>query len=304
MSILKDNINAGPTELRKLINRGHVVAPGVFNGISALLAERAGFRALYLSGSGVAGCMGLPDLSLTTLSEVADETRKITSVSKLPLIVDIDTGFGETLNVMRTIRSIEAAGASAIHIEDQQLPKKCGHLSGKKIVPQEEMAEKVRMASESRNDKDFMIIARTDSRAVEGLDGSIERGKLYVKAGADAIFPEALESEDEFREYAKKVRAPLLANMTEFGKSPLLSSKELAGIGYKIIIFPLTGFRSALSAVNSTYSELSRRGTQMGFLDKLMTREKFYDVIGYKDYEYEDALLYASGIGGSKSHRK
>ncbi len=304
MSILKDNINSGPKELRKIIRNGYVVAPGVFSGISALLAQRAGFRALYLSGSGVAGSMGLPDLSLTTLDEVAAETRKITSMSGLPLIVDIDTGFGETLNVVRTIRTMEAAGAAAIHMEDQDLPKKCGHLSGKKIIPADAMAQKVKVAVGSRKDKAFIIIARTDSRAIEGLDGAIERGRLYLKAGADVIFPEALESEDEFKEYAKKVRAPLLANMTEFGKSPLLSSEDLARLGYKIIIFPLTGFRAALSSMDTIYKELRQSGTQRKVLQRLMTRDEFYKVIGYKDYADEDALLSKSKMPGKTAKRR
>lgn len=300
MSILKDNVNAGPEGLRNIIKKGYAVAPGVFNGISALLAEQAGFKALYLSGSGVAGAMGLPDLSLTSLTEVAEEVRRITMVSKSPLIVDIDTGFGEELNVIRTIRAIEAAGAAAIHMEDQELPKKCGHLSGKKIIPEEDMAKKIKIAAETKKDENFMIIARTDSRAVEGLDGAIRRGKLYIEAGADAVFPEALESIEEFKLYAKQVRVPLLANMTEFGKSPLLSASELGKIGYKIIIFPLTAFRASLLAMGDAYKSIDDNGTQRGILDQLMTREKFYELIRYKEYELEDQHLYGAKIGTKK----
>ena len=291
MSILRDNVNEGPKSLRKMINSGYVVAPGVFNGVSALIAQRAGFRALYLSGSGIAGAMGLPDLSLTTLPEVAEEVRRITAVSKLPLIVDIDTGFGEALNVARAIKWIESAGAAAIHMEHQVLPKKCGQLAGKRIIKAEEMARKIKMAVESRKDDNFLIIARTDSRAIEGLDGAIRRGKLYMEAGADAIFPEALESEAEFKEYAKKVNAPLLANMTEFGKSPLLSAGELSKMGYKIIIFPLTGFRAAISTMDLVYNELNSSGTQRKVLPRLMTRKEFYGLIGYDDYGAEDEQL-------------
>ena len=230
MSILSDNVNAGPRGLRVLLKKGIVAAPGVFNGISAEIAERSGAKALYLSGSGVAGAMGLPDLSVTTLDELAEKVREITAVTTLPLIVDVDTGFGEVINVMRTVRLIEQAGAAAMHMEDQVLPKKCGHLPGKMLIPTEEMVLKLKAAVKARKNRDFMIIARTDARAVEGLDSAIARAKVYLKAGADAIFSEALENEGEFRKFAKEVKAPLLANMTEFGKSPLLSAKELETI--------------------------------------------------------------------------
>ena len=214
MTEIMNGGGSDPTELRRLISKGIVVTPGVFNGISALIAERHGFKALYLSGSGVAGGMGLPDLSLTSLSDVVEEVRRIKLVSGLPLIVDVDTGFGEVLNVERTVKEIERAGASAIHIEDQVLPKKCGHLEGKKLVEVEEMVEKIQAASKSKKNKDFIVIARTDARSVDGIDSAVERAKLYQRAGADGIFPEALESEEEFKEFAKKVKGILLANMT------------------------------------------------------------------------------------------
>jgi methylisocitrate lyase len=297
MSILKDNVNLGPSALIKMVKKSSVTAPGVFDGISAILAERAGFRALYLSGSGMAGKSGLPDLSLTTLSEVAEDVRKVVAVSKLPLIVDVDTGFGEVLNVIRTVRTIESAGASAIHIEDQESPKKCGQLSGKKLITEEEMVRKIRAAVHSKKNDDFMIIARTDARSVEGFDGAVRRGRLYLEAGADAIFPEALESEDEFRRYANHVKAVLLANMTEFGKSPLLSARELEGMGYRIVIFPLTAFRASLLSMENAYSLLKREEIQKGFLDKLMTRKKFYEVINYGDYEKEDRIFYRGKKG-------
>ena len=292
MSILRDNVNKGPRELRRLVSSGLVSAPGVFNGMSAILAERAGSKAIYLSGSGVSGAMGLPDLSVTTLSELADKVREITSVVKIPMIVDVDTGFGEVLNVVRTVRMMENAGASAMHIEDQVLPKKCGHLPGKMVIPTDEMVLKIRAAAKARKDRNFMIIARTDARAVEGLDASIKRAKAYLKAGADAIFSEALESESEFRRFAKEVKAPLLANMTEFGKSPLLSCDELEKLGYRIVIFPLTAFRASLLAMADVYAKLNRYGTQRGFIDDLMTRKDFYKAIGYQDYEDEDAEMF------------
>ena len=294
MSILSDNVNAGPKGLRMLLKKGIVAAPGVFNGISAEIAERSGAKALYLSGSGVAGAMGLPDLSVTTLDELAEKVQEITAVTTLPLIVDVDTGFGEVINVMRTVRLMEQAGAAAMHMEDQVLPKKCGHLPGKMLIPTEEMVLKIKAAAKARKNRDFMIIARTDARAVEGLESAIARAKEYLKAGADAIFSEALKNEGEFRKFAKSVKAPLLANMTEFGKSPLLSSKELEAIGYRMVIFPLTAFRASLLTMESVYSELSSKGTQRNIMGKLMTRKKFYEVIGYDAYEKDDADIFSS----------
>ncbi len=291
MTEIMNGGGSDPTELRRLISKGIVVTPGVFNGISALIAERHGFKALYLSGSGVAGGMGLPDLSLTSLSDVVEEVRRIKLVSGLPLIVDVDTGFGEVLNVERTVKEIERAGASAIHIEDQVLPKKCGHLEGKKLVEVEEMVEKIQAASKSKKNKDFIVIARTDARSVDGIDSAIERAKLYQRAGADGIFPEALESEEEFKEFAKKVKGILLANMTEFGKSPLLSARELEKLGYRIVIFPLTAFRGALKKIDEVYSDLSRKGTQREFISNMMSRKEYYDLINYSSYEDEDKKL-------------
>lgn len=291
MSILKDNVNQGPMALRELLKNEFVIAPGVFNGITALLAERAGFKATYLSGSGVAGAMGLPDLSVTTSTEVAEEIRRITSVSRLPLIVDGDTGFGEPVNVTRTVRLFEGAGASAIHLEDQVLPKRCGHLNGKKIVERDEMKRKIRVAVESRKDPDFMIIARTDARAVNGIEDAIERANLYLENGADMIFTEAPESPEEFRQFRKEIGGPLLANMTEFGKSPLLSVDELKKIGYNAVIFPLTAFRVSLKAMEEAYGKLFSSGTQRDYIDTLMTRADFYEVIGYNQYEREDSDL-------------
>ena len=291
MTEIMNGCGSDPTELRRLISKGIVVTPGVFNGISALIAERHGFKALYLSGSGVAGGMGLPDLSLTSLSDVVEEVRRIKLVSGLPLIVDVDTGFGEVLNVERTVKEIERAGASAIHIEDQVLPKKCGHLEGKKLVEVEEMVEKIQAASKSKKNKDFIVIARTDARSVDGIDSAIERAKLYQRAGADGIFPEALESEEEFKEFAKKVKGILLANMTEFGKSPLLSAKELEKLGYRIVIFPLTAFRGALKKIDEVYSDLSKKGTQREFISNMMSRKEYYDLINYSSYEDEDKKL-------------
>jgi methylisocitrate lyase len=291
MSILRDNINQGPKEFRRMMKEEGCFAAGVFNGISAIIAEHSGFKASYLSGSGVAASMGYPDISLTTLSEVVEEARRIVRVTRMPLIVDCDTGFGETINVSRTVRMMEEAGVSAIHLEDQILPKRCGHLDGKELIPVEDMNKKLRSASLSKKIREFTIIARTDARSVEGFDSSVERAREYLKAGADAIFIEALESESEFREFAKKVKAPLLANMTEFGKSPFLSFNELKSMGYAIVIYPLTAFRAMMKNIQEIYNDLYREGTQKNFMDRLMTRREFYDIIGYDDYGKEDSEL-------------
>ena len=291
MSILRDNINLGPREFRRIMNEEGCFAAGVFNGISAILAQQSGFKVSYLSGSGVAANMGYPDISLTTLSEVVEEARRIIRVTRMPLIVDCDTGFGETINVSRTVRMMEEAGVSAIHLEDQILPKRCGHLDGKELISIDDMNKKLRSASLSKKNKDFTIIARTDSRSVEGFDASIERAREYMNAGADAIFIEALESESEFREFAKKVKMPLLANMTEFGKSPLLSFSELKSMGYAIVIYPLTAFRAMMKNVQGIYNDLYKYGTQKNFMERLMTRRDFYDLIGYDEYGKEDSEL-------------
>ncbi len=296
MSILRDQINEGPSRLRSLLREKPIMLPGVFNGVSAIIAEKVGFEAVYISGSGVAGNMGFPDLSVTTLTEVAEECKRISAVTSLPVVVDADTGFGETINVIRTVRELEWAGASAIHLEDQVLPKRCGHLSGKSVVPTETMVQKISAAVSARRDKNFMIIARTDARAVEGLDSALERIREYISAGADAIFPEALETEDEFREVASKVKVPLMANMTEFGKSPLLSFNELSSMGYRIVLFPLTAFRAMLKTTEHIYKTLKEKGTQRMILDDLMTRKDYYSYIGYNDYEREDAELSAKGV--------
>ncbi|EQB68219.1 methylisocitrate lyase [Cuniculiplasma divulgatum] len=291
MSRLRDNINGSSKNFRKMLGNSFITIPGVYSGISALIAERVGFRSIYLSGSGIAGMMGLPDLSITTLDEVVREAGNITSISRLPLIVDCDTGFGEPLNVMRTVRLMERAGVAAIHIEDQELPKKCGHLNGKKIVPAEDFIAKIRAAKEASKDPNFSLIARTDARSVGGLDDAIERSREYLKAGADIIFTEALENPEEFKEMRKKVNGYLMANMTEFGKSPLLSVDELKEIGYDMVIFPLTAFRSILKNTEQIYSDLYKQGTQRNFIDKLMTRSQYYELIGYSEYEDEDYLL-------------
>jgi len=224
-------------KLKKLIDKEDIiVAPGVYNPISALIVEKIGFKSAYLSGAGLTGSLALPDLGVITLDELVYFVREISSKINIPLIVDADTGFGEALNVVRATRLLENAGAAAIHIEDQVLPKKCGHLRGKQLISSDEMVSKIKAAVKAR--KNMLIIARTDARSVEGLDKAIERAREYVKAGADIIFPDALENENEFKEFSKKVNAPLLANMTEFGRTPYYTVDEFRRWGYKIVIFP------------------------------------------------------------------
>ena len=271
---------------RRLMGRRIVVAPGVFSPSVAKLAEKAGFRALYFSGAGFSNMLALPDLGITTMSEVARAARQITSEVALPLIVDADTGFGEALNVSRTVVEMRAAGAAAIHIEDQVLPKRCGHLDGKELVDVDEMVKKLISAKEAAG-RGLVIIARTDARTVEGLDAAIERAAVYSRAGAEMIFPEALESYEEFREFRRKVALPLMANMTEFGKTPYISAREFEELGYEVVIFPVTAFRAMMKAVQQTFARLRAQGTQKGMLRSLMTRKEFYDLIDY--YRYEDA---------------
>ncbi len=279
---------SAPSYLRRLISgRRIVVAPGVFSPIVAQLAERAGFKAVYFSGGGFANLLGMPDLGVTTLSEVSEAVRRIGYVSELPMIVDVDTGFGEAVNVIRTVRDLGAAGAAAAQIEDQVMPKRCGHLEGKEIVEVDEMVKKLVSAREA-NRNELVLIARTDARAVEGFDSAVDRARAYLRAGAEVIFPEALVSEEEFIEFAKKVKAPLLANMTEFGKTPYISASEFEEMGYKIVIFPMTPFRAMLRTVKSSLEELMRNGTQKKILKDLMPREEIYDVIDYRRYESAD----------------
>jgi methylisocitrate lyase len=273
--------------LRKLIDgEGIVVAPGVFSPAVAKVAEKLGFKALYFSGAGFSNLLALPDLGITTLTEVAGAVRQVASKVNVPLIVDADTGFGEALNVARTVEEMKVAGAAAIHIEDQILPKRCGHLEGKELVDAEEMVKKLISAKEAAG-KDLLVIARTDARSVEGIDSALERALAYSKAGADLIFPEALEGSEEFAEFRRKVKLPLMANMTEFGKTPYMTVKEFEDLGYDIVIFPVTAFRAMMKTVKDTLTKLKSDGTQKGMLRSLMPREEFYDLIDY--YRFEEA---------------
>jgi methylisocitrate lyase len=267
--------------LRRAMARGCVAMPGAFNAGVARLVERAGFPAVYVSGAGLAnGAGGVPDIGLLGLSEVAQLAEYIARAVRIPAVVDADTGFGGAKDAARAVQRLEGAGLAGLHIEDQVFPKRCGHLGGKELVPAQEMVQKIRAAVRARRDKDFMIIARTDARAVEGFDAAVERAHLYLEAGADAIFPEALETAAEFRKFAQEVR-PLMANITEFGRSPLLSLRQLDSMGYRMAIFPMTVFRVAMKAAEKCLADLQQRGTQRGWLGRMQTRAELYDLLDY-----------------------
>jgi len=256
--------------------------PGVPNAAMARQVEQLSFDAVYVSGAGMANATaGVPDIGLLTLTEVADLAGYIAKAVEIPAIVDADTGFGGAENVARTIRELESAGLAGCHIEDQEFPKRCGHLSGKSIVELEEMVGKIKAATGARRDPDFMVIARTDARAVEGFDQAVERAGEYIAAGADAIFPEALQSLEEFRDFAKEIDAPLLANMTEFGKSPLLSFHDLMELGYRMVIFPMSAFRVAMKASEKFLRALKQSGTQKDWIDEMQTRQELYQLLNY-----------------------
>ncbi|MCI0361853.1 MAG: methylisocitrate lyase [Planctomycetaceae bacterium] len=286
-------------QLRELVEEGTIQVPGAPNALAARLIERAGYDAMYLSGAALsAGVLALPDVGLFTLTELAQQTTWLTRSCGLPLIVDADTGFGEALNVERTVIELEAAGAAAIQLEDQQFPKRCGHLSGKSLIEPEAMCAKLRAATGARNDPSLVIIARTDARGVSNLADAIERAKRYLDAGADWIFPEALESKDEFAEFARAVEAPLVANMTEFGKSPLLTLEELAELGYAVVLYPVTLLRVAMKAMESVLNVMAVDGTQADLLDLLQTRDELYDLLDYKLFEERDRAHFGLGKRG------
>jgi methylisocitrate lyase len=252
------------------------------NAAMARQVERVGFDAVYISGAGLANStVGVPDIGLLNLDEVTRLAGYIAKAVKIPAIVDADTGFGGAKEVARTIRELESAGLAGCHIEDQEFPKRCGHLAGKTIVDLNEMTEKIRAAVGARQDNDFLIMARTDARAVEDFASAVKRAKKYVEAGADAIFPEALQSAQEFKDFAREVKVPLLANMTEFGKSPLLSFAELSDLGYRMVIYPMSAFRVAMKASTEFLRDLKKRGTQTDWIDTMQTRAELYELLEY-----------------------
>ena len=268
--------------------------PGAHNAMAGLLAKRAGFEALYISGAAITASMGLPDLGMITIEELCFFTRMIFRATDLPILVDGDTGYGEALNVMRLVRELEAAGAAAVQIEDQILPKKCGHLNDKKLASPSDMAAKIAAARRARTH--LRIIARTDAVASEGLDAGIARARLYLQAGADAIFPEALINEDMFRTFSKAVGVPLLANMTEFGRTPYYTAQQFESFGYKMLIWPVSSLRISAKAMTELYATLATEGTAKGLLDRMQTRAELYETIGYHDYEALDASVARSAV--------
>jgi methylisocitrate lyase len=268
--------------LRELIGQGSVLLPGVPNAAMARQVERAGFDAVYISGAGMANATaGVPDIGLLSMTEVVRLAGYVANAVAIPAIVDADTGFGGAENVARTIRELEKAGLAGCHIEDQEFPKRCGHLAGKSIVDVHEMIARIKAGVAARRNEDFMIIARTDARAVEDFDRAVERAGEYLAAGADAIFPEALQSAEEFRDFAKEIDLPLLANMTEFGKSPLLTFEQLTDFGYRMVIFPQSAFRVSMKASEKFFAALKKTGTQSDWIDKMQTRQELYDLLDY-----------------------
>lgn len=291
-------------ELRRLIKNRPVLLPGSYNALSAMLVEQAGFEAVYVSGAGLAnGVAGLPDIGLLSLSEVIAQVAYITRAVDIPVIADADTGFGEGVHLVRAVQAFEAAGVAGVHIEDQEFPKRCGHLPGKRVVPVEEMVRKIRAAREARRDPDFVLIARTDARGVTGFRDAVDRGRRYLQAGADVIFPEALESAEEFSAFARDVRAPLLANMTEFGKSPPLSAEALARMGYRLILFPMTLLRIAARAMEEALNQIKKEGSSRSIVGQMQSRQELYRLIRYADFEQLDReiALDAGGKAGAGS---
>ena len=262
---------------------------GTINAYSALLAEKAGFRAIYLSGAGVANAsFGLPDLAMTTLNDVCEDIRRISYASELPLLVDADTGWGGAFMIGRTVREMIRAGAAACHIEDQVGIKRCGHRPGKALVEIAEMVDRIKAAVDGRSDDKFTIMARTDAHAVEGLEAALDRSSAYVEAGADMIFAEALTTLDEYQKFTAAIDIPVLANLTEFGKTPMFTTEELANAGVSLALYPLSAFRAMAKAAIGVYETLRRDGTQKALIDSMQTRDELYDVLGY--HEYEDKL--------------
>jgi methylisocitrate lyase len=285
---------AGERFAELLRRRSILQMPGAYNGLAALQARDQGFEALYLSGAAMSASMGLPDLGIITVDDVCFFIRQITRASGLPMLVDGDTGYGEALNVMHMVRAFEEAGAAAVHIEDQVLPKKCGHLNDKRLIPARDMAAKIAAARKAR--QSLRIIARTDAAASEGLEGAIARAHIYLEAGADAIFPEALTSAEMFREFAQRVDAPLLANMTEFGRTPWFTAKEFEDLGYRMVIWPVSALRVAAKSHEQLYASLKREGSTRSMLANMQTRQELYATIDYAGYEALDASIVESVV--------
>ena len=281
-------------QLRDAVADVTIQIPGAFNSLVGKLIERSGYDAVYLSGAALsAGVLGLPDIGLFSLTELVQQAECLTRSVTIPVIVDADTGFGAPANVQRTVTELEAAGVAAIQLEDQQSPKRCGHLSGKALIDPVEMCAKLRAAAGARRDPDLVLIARTDARGVEGLPQAIDRARLYLDAGADWIFPEALADRAEFEQFAAAIDAPLVANMTEFGKSPLLTLDELADLGYAAVLYPVTLLRVAMKAVEAALAVIAADGSQAELIDLMQSRDELYDLLDYHDYEERDRAYFS-----------
>lgn len=269
-------------KLRKLISEGIVMMPGAFNALSARMIQRQGFEAMYLSGAVLANSVGgVPDVGLMTLTEARDHAGHIAGVTSIPILADADTGYGGPDNAARTVRVLESVGVSGIHLEDQEFPKRCGHLEGKQLVPAEEMCEKIAAAAQAKVSPDFLLLARTDARGVVGYDEAVNRAQMYLGAGADGVFPEALQDREEFERFAEDVDTILLANMTEFGKTPYLTADDFAAMGYNIVIYPVTLQRMAMKATEESLSMLKRERSQKSLVTRMQTRQELYELLGY-----------------------
>lgn len=273
--------------------------PGAINAYAAMQAQRAGFKALYVSGAGIANASyGLPDLGMTSLDNVCEDIRRISGACELPLLVDADTGWGAVFNVQRTVKEFIKSGAAACHIEDQVQAKRCGHRPGKSVVPKDDFADRIKAAVDGRTDPDFVIVARTDALAVEGIESALERAVAAEAAGADVIFAEACTTLDEYRRFVATVKVPVLANLTEFGKTPYFTVQDLASAGIAMVIYPLSAFRAMAKAAEAVYAAIRADGTQQAVVDRMQTRMELYDVLGYHDYERKIDALFGAGKSG------
>jgi methylisocitrate lyase len=298
-------VSAGAKLRDAVAKRAPLQIPGTINAYCALLAERAGFEAIYLSGAGVANAsFGLPDLGVTTLNDVVEDARRITAATDLPLLVDADTGFGSAFNIARTVRELERAGVAGMHIEDQEQAKRCGHRPNKATVSTGEMCDRLKAAVDARADLAFVIMARTDAFAREGVDASLERAAAYVEAGADMVFAEALYTLDDYRAFTRAIGVPVLANLTEFGLTPLFSCNELGAAGVKLILYPLSAFRAMSRSALEVYSAIRERGTQKAVVAKMQTREELYTVLDYHAYERKLDDLYARSPAAASDARE
>jgi len=291
---MTDQMTPGQKLRQAVVDNIPLQVVGAVTANSAILAEKVGHKALYLSGGGVAASsLGIPDLGITTLHDVLEDARRITAVTSSPLLVDIDTGWGGTFNIARATREMIQVGVAGFHIEDQVMQKRCGHRPNKAIVPQQEMVDRIKSAVDARTDDSFVIMARTDALAVEGMQSAIDRAMACVEAGADMIFPEAMTELDQYAEFTKAVDVPVLANITEFGATPIFNTEELAGVGVRLMLYPLTAFRAMCKAAENVYSHILEDGSQQNVIDTMQTRMDLYDTIGYHDFEQQLDRLFA-----------